>query len=318
VSLGAATPTGVLLLTFGSATTADGVRGYLASVRGGRDAPEELVAEFERRYRTIGRSPLVDITEQQAAALQQALDRRHGPDAFVVAAGMLHSAPRVPAAIDTLRHGGARRILAIVLAPQYSPLVLAGYERAIAAAVASDPTLDISVAGSWHLVSQWIDSLAERVESALQRLGPEAGTVPVIFTAHSLPRAVVDRDPGYIEQLRDTARAIAERLELPEQRWQFAFQSAGHTPEEWLRPDVKELLPGLRDAGHRSVLVVPVQFLSDHLEILYDIDVAACEEAAALGITMQRIDLPNTSPTFIAALAAVVERECSRVTSEGG
>jgi len=144
----------------------------------------------------------------------------------------------------------------------------------------------------------------------MDRLDPEVRDhVPIVFTAHSLPRAVVDRDPGYIEQLHATAAAVATSLHLDAGRWQFAYQSAGHTPEEWLTPDVKDLFPAFRDHGITEVLVVPLQFLADHLEILYDIDIAAGEEAADAGITMHRIELPNTQPAFIRALAAVVERE---------
>ena len=141
--------------------------------------------------------------------------------------------------------------------------------------------------------------------------------MPIIFTAHSLPRPVVDRDRGYIDQLTETIDLVAERAGLARDRWQFAYQSAGHTPEEWLKPDLKDLLPGLREAGHDDVLVVPVQFLADHLEILYDIDVAAREEAEDAGLRFHRIDLPNTSPVFIRALAEVVEREEELVSAHG-
>jgi protoporphyrin/coproporphyrin ferrochelatase len=304
------TPIGVLLMTFGSAVTSADVPAYLASVRGGRAVPEEVVAEFRRRYDRIGRSPLIEITLRQAEGLQRELDRRHTRGAFRVAAGMLHSEPRVPGALEGFIEQGIRRIIAIVLAPQYSQLILAGYQRAIDAARERHPQLDLSVAGAWHLLPAWIDSLAERVQEALDELpGDTARRIPIIFTAHSLPRVVVDRDPAYIEQLKDTARAVAERCNLAAERWRFAYQSAGHTPEEWLTPDVKDLLPALRTEGVEAVLIVPLQFLADHLEILYDIDVAAHEEATANGIRMHRIALPNTSPTFIGALAEVVARE---------
>jgi ferrochelatase len=131
----------------------------------------------------------------------------------------------------------------------------------------------------------------------------------VILTAHSLPRPVVDREPEYIEQLMATVHAVVARAELAPGRWQFAYQSAGHSPEEWLKPDLKDLFPDLRAAGHEELLIVPVQFLADHLEILYDIDIAAREEAEAAGIGFNRIELLNTSPTFIHALSAVVARE---------
>jgi ferrochelatase len=223
---------------------------------------------------------------------------------------MLHSAPRLSDALAALAADGSRNIVVVVLSPQYSPIILAGYERAVAAWSADHPDVEVRIAGAWHLIREWIDALAERVEEALAGLEPQVrARIPIIFTAHSLPRSVVDRDPGYITQLRETAAAIATTLGLADGRWSFAYQSAGHTPEEWLTPDVKDLFARFRTDGITEILVVPLQFLADHLEILYDIDVAAGEEATAAGITMHRIALPNTQPTFIRALAAVVERE---------
>jgi ferrochelatase len=302
-------PLGVVLATFGSAVTAEDVPAYLSSVRGGRDVPADLIEEFRRRYDLIGRSPLIDITQAQCAALQEVLDADTNAETRVVA-GMLHSEPSLTGALDSLAQDGARRIVVVALAPQYSPIILAGYERTVAAWRAAHPDVDVHIAGAWHLIPEWIAALSERVEEALEALDPAVGsTIPIIFTAHSLPRPVVDRDPGYITQLRDTATAIATRLGLDDARWSFAYQSAGHTPEEWLTPDVKDLFPEFQDQGITEILIVPLQFLADHLEILYDIDIAAGEEATEAGITMHRIALPNTQPTFIRALAAVVERE---------
>jgi ferrochelatase len=301
---------GVVLATFGSAVTSDDVPAYLASVRGGREVPDDLIEEFRRRYDLIGRSPLIDITLAQCAALQAVLDSCDGGGDTRVVAGMLHSDPALSDALDTLAGEEIRRIVVVVLAPQYSPIILAGYERAVAAWRAGHPEVDVRIAGAWHLIPEWIAALAERVDDSLTGLDPEIrARIPIIFTAHSLPRQVVDRDPGYIAQLCDTASAIAARLGLVDERWSFAYQSAGHTPEEWLTPDVKDLFPGFRAAGITEILVVPLQFLADHLEILYDIDIAAGEEATEAGITMHRIALPNTQPTFIHALAAVVDRE---------
>ena len=226
---------------------------------------------------------------------------------------MLHSKPSLTGALDALAGGGTQRMIVIALAPQYSPIILAGYEREVAAWRAGHPAIDVRIAGAWHLMPDWIDALGERVEEALASLEPEIRSrIPIIFTAHSLPRPVVDRDPGYIVQLHETAEAVASRLGLGDDRWSFAYQSAGHTPEEWLTPDVKDLFPGLSSQGITEILVVPLQFLADHLEILYDIDIAAGEEATEAGITMHRIELPNTQPAFIRALAAVVERERDR------
>jgi protoporphyrin/coproporphyrin ferrochelatase len=301
---------GVVLATFGSAVTADDVPAYLASVRGGREVPADLITEFRRRYDLIGRSPLIDITQAQCAALQTLLDSESDRGDTRVVAGMLHSDPSLTHALDTLASGGTRRIVVVALAPQYSPIILAGYERAVASRRAEHPDVDVHIAGAWHLIPEWVAALAERVEQALGGLEAQVRDhIPIVFTAHSLPRPVVERDPGYITQLRDTASAVATRLGLDDSRWSFAYQSAGHTPEEWLTPDIKDLFPGFRAGGITEVLVVPLQFLADHLEILYDIDIAAGEEATAAGITMHRIELPNTQPTFIRALAAVVNRE---------
>ncbi|HVC04738.1 MAG TPA: ferrochelatase [Candidatus Acidoferrales bacterium] len=307
---------GIVLATFGSAVTSDDVPAYMASVRGGREASPDLIAEFRRRYDLIGRSPLIDITREQARALQTLLDAGRGSGRAIVAPGMLHSEPSLSSALDAVIAGGAHTIVVVVLAPQYSPIILAGYERAVAAWSAAHPDVEVRIAGAWHLIPEWIAALAERVTEALAQLDPAVrDTIPIIFTAHSLPRPVVDRDPGYITQLHDTATSVACALDLDASRWSFAYQSAGHTPEEWLTPDVKDLFPGFRDAGVTEVLIVPLQFLADHLEILYDIDIAAQEEAVEAGITMHRIALPNTQPAFIRALAAVVERERVGVAS---
>jgi ferrochelatase len=304
------TAAGVLLMTYGSAVTSADVPAYLRSVYRGREPAPAVVAEFERRYDVVGRSPLIEITRAQGAALQRALDDAHGRGRWLVEIGMLHSEPWIAAGVARLAAAGVRRITGIVLSPQFSPVIMGGYPRALAAAVEEQGGgVEAGVAGPWHLVGGFVDCLAGRVAGALAALGGDGEPPPVIFTAHSLPRSVVDRDTAYLDQLHETVRAVAERAALAPGSWQFAYQSAGHTPEEWLKPDLKDLLPKLRADGHGRVLVVPVQFLADHLEILYDIDVAAREEAEAAGLSFARIELPNTDPRFIQALRQVAERE---------
>jgi len=295
-------------MTFGSAQNTREVPAYLRSVRGGGDPDPAVVAEFQRRYETIGWSPLVRITQQQGSALQRLLDAQ-GRGRYVVAVGMLHSDPRIEQAVMTLSGRGVEQVIGIILSPQYSQIIMGGYDRALAGACSRHlPGTPFRVAGPWHTVPGFLDELAGSVIEALARF-PEPSRVPLILTAHSLPKAVVDRDPGYIDQLMETVHLVVERAGLPRERWQFAYQSAGHTPEEWLKPDLKDLLPGSRDSGCDDVLVVLVQFLADHLEILYDIDVAARREAEEAGLRFHRIDLPNVSPVFIRALAEVVRRE---------
>jgi protoporphyrin/coproporphyrin ferrochelatase len=306
---------GVLLLTFGSAVTSADVPAYLRSVRGGREPSAELVAEFVRRFDIIERSPLIDITMEQAAALERLLTARDGDGSFVVSAGMLHSQPTIASSLRGLVESGATRVVAIVLAPQYSPLILTGYERTLDAAVAEvAPALPVRLAGAWHTTASWVASLAGRVEQALAAFGAaDRDRVAIVFTAHSLPRPVVERDPGYMVQIDETIAAVSEQIGLSRDRWTFAYQSAGHTPEEWLKPDLTDVLPGIRESGAAEVLVVPVQFVTDHLEILYDIDVAAAEQARAAGLGFHRIAMPNVDPMFISALAEVVDRERAAV-----
>ena len=299
--------TGVLLMTFGTSVTSDGVEDYLRSVYR-REPPAETVAEFKRRFDLVGRSPLIEITLAQGAALQDLLDREHGAGRYLVEVGMLHTEPRIPDVLDRLVAAGVDRVIAIVLAPQYSPLIMGGYNRKVEETVAEQViTIPVTVAGAWHDVPGWIDSLAERLQATID----EAGELPIVFTAHSLPKPVVERDPGYLEQIHETIRRVADRVGLRDDQWQFGYQSAGHTPEEWLTPDFKDLVPALAKAGHTGVIFVPVQFIADHLETLYDIDIAGREEAEEVGLAFHRVPVPNTAPTFIDALRQVVEREAT-------
>ncbi|HEX5417506.1 MAG TPA: ferrochelatase [Chloroflexota bacterium] len=304
---------GVVLMTFGSPATLDDVPAYMTHVRGGREASAELVAEFRHRYELVGGSPLIEITRDQASAVQAELTRRSptGPR-FVATVGMRHSPPFIGEAIEELANQGIDEIRCVIMSPQYSPFIMGGYHRAVDDAVAGlaarGTTVQARVAGAWHTNPNFLAALTERVNEALARLPADArATVPVLLTCHSLPKRVVDKEPAYLEQIHETVQAIVDRVGLTPDRWQFAYQSAGHTPEEWLKPDMKDLLPGLREKGHRHVLMVPVQFLADHLEILYDIDVAAREDAEALGMGFHRIESLNLSPKFIAALADAAE-----------
>ena len=302
---------GVVLMTYGSAQTGDEVPDYLASVRHGRPAPDELVVEFRRRYELIGFSPLVRITQAQGQALQELLDSRAGRGAYRVEVGMLHSQPTIEAAVQRLAAARVDQLIGVVLSPQWSPIIMGGYTRAFeAAAAAHMPGVRHRLAGPWHDLPAFVDALSARVTEALARFSPQQrATLAIMLTAHSLPESVVQREPVYLEQIMTTVEAVAAAAGLRAGEWEFAYQSAGHSPEPWLTPDLKDLLPGHAAAGKTDVLVVPVQFLADHLEILFDIDVAAREEAESAGLRFHRIELMNTSPAFIEALAEVVARE---------
>jgi ferrochelatase len=292
--------TGIVLMTYGSPRNLDDVGAYITRVRGGREPDSELLTEFRRRYAVIGMSPLIEITWDQARALEDVLG-----SGFHVSAGMRFSEPSIATVVEDLRQGGAERLLGVILSPQYSATLMGGYDQALQAAANGLPARTVA---AWHLNPAFVDVLARRIRRALTRYADERrDRVPVLLTAHSLPRRVVDREPGYVEQLRETAVAVAHAAELPDEQWSFAYQSAGHTPEEWLKPDLLDALPQLAQAGHRQVIVAPVQFLADHLETLYDIDVAGRDQALSAGFeAFTRVEAPNASPDFIDALASVV------------
>ena len=294
---------GVLLMTYGSpASDLHDLADYLAAVRGGRPAPDELVVEFRRRYELIGGSPLVSITRDQARAVEERL-RDAGVDAHATV-GMRFSEPSVRTGLRELAALGCDRVTAIVMSPQYSELLMAGYRRAVDAAVdalgADAPA--VTMAPAWYAEPDFVAAVADRIRDALAGL-PEGA--PVLLTAHSLPRRVADAEPGYLAQLRETAELVAVAAGLDAERWTFCWQSAGHEPGEWMTPDFADVLPALRAAGHAAVLVAPIQFLADHLEILYDVDIGAREQAMAAGMRFARIASLNTAPRFVAALARI-------------
>jgi ferrochelatase len=292
--------TGVVLMTYGSPRDLDDVSAYITRIRGGREPDATLLAEFRRRYAAIGMSPLIQITRQQATALADVLGAQ-----YVVAAGMRFSVPSIVDAVGDLVDRGAERILGVILSPQYSPILMGGYDQAIQSAVAGVPTRTV---GAWHLNPAFIDVLASRIRAALAHYPDmRRDRIPVLLTAHSLPRRVVDREPDYVNQLKETARAVAAAALLAPDQWSFVYQSAGHSPEEWLKPDLLDVLPQLAASGHTDVVVAPVQFLADHLETLYDVDIAGREQALSAGIRrFARVDAPNAEPDFVAALGNVV------------
>jgi protoporphyrin/coproporphyrin ferrochelatase len=300
---------GVLLMTYGSpADDLHDIADYLAAVRGGRPAPDDVVVEFRRRYEVIGGSPLIPLTRAQAAAVEERL-RSDGVDA-VATVGMRFSQPSILTGLRELAERGCTTVTAIVMSPQYSDLLMAGYRRALDAAVEElGPSAPVvHLAPAWYREPGFVEAVAERVREGLEALPDGA---PVLLTAHSLPRRVAEAEPAYLDQLRETAESVAEAAGLARDRWQFCWQSAGHEPGEWMKPDFSDLLPALRDAGHAAVLVAPIQFLSDHLEILYDVDIGAREQAEAAGMAFARIESLNVSPTFIGALASVARRAAS-------
>jgi ferrochelatase len=301
---------GVMLMTYGSPATLEDIPTYLTNVRGGRQPEEELIKEMRRRYALIGGSPLLRITREQADALQGELSRQH-PDGplFHVDAGMRFAPPFIADLVPEIATD-AQQLIGVIMSPQYSPIIMSGYTRTLEDAVQQlhRDDLKLKIAGDWHLQPYFILALAQRVQQALDRFPEEVrSSVPVLLTAHSMPKRVIEKEPDYIDNLKETAASVAELVGLSNDRWMFCYQSAGHTPEEWLKPDFADIMPELRAAGHKHVLIAPVQFLADHLEILYDIEIGARQQAEEHGIQFARTESLNTSPLFIKALAEVVK-----------
>ncbi len=306
---------GVVLMTYGSPPTLDDVHDYLRNVYGGREPSDEVVTEFKRRYALIGGSPLLRVTQEQAAALEVELNRRHpdGPS-FHVVAGMRFFTPFVADVVPEAA-ADADALVGVIMSPQYSPILMRGYVNAMRDAVATlgRDDLKVAITEDWHMQPDFLQAVADRVREALDRLPPEQRTTtPVLLSAHSMPLRVVADEPDYIDNLKQTAAAIAERAGIQPDQWIFCYQSAGHTPEPWLKPDFADLMPELKAQGATDVLIAPVQFLSDHLEILYDIEVGAREQAEEHGITFHRTQSLNNMPLFIEALASVVEDTLTR------
>lgn len=298
---------GVLLMTYGSATTAEHVREYMGDIYHGK-ADENVIADFEERYRLVGHSPLVEITEKQAQLLENFLNSDKIAGRYIVRAGMLHSHPFIEEAVRDCKDAGAERCIGIIVSPQFSSFIMDGYRAAFerAGVAAGFARGKMIVIGPWSAEPNFIELLATRVKKSLKELQAKySGNIPVIFTTHSLPRRVVEKDPNYLEQLKATTDAILKKIGDPNLQCHSAYQSAGHTPEEWLKPDLTDILGGLAKKEKKipAVLIVPIQFLADHLEILYDLDIAARKQCEDYGIAYHRIELPNGDPLFIQALA---------------
>jgi len=281
----------VVLMAYGSPERLADVPAYYADIRGGRPIAPEQLADLVERYRRLGiedSSPLNAITEQTRAALEAELD-------LPVFTGMKHWTPRIADAADSAVSSGAEQMVGLVLAPHYSALSIAGYREQLERALAGRG--DLRFVESWYDEPGFVELLAERVRGTAAH---------VVFTAHSLPARILEAGDPYRDQLLETARLVAEAAGLG--AWSFSFQSESPTGEPWLGPDILDHLEALRRQGVERVLVCPVGFVSDHLEIRWDLDVEAQERAAALGLQLERIEMPNADPAFIRVLAGIVER----------
>jgi ferrochelatase len=291
--------TAVVLMAYGSPERLEDVPAYYADIRGGRPVRPELLDDLVDRYRRLGienSNPLNAITEETRAALEADLGGE-----VTVFTGMKHWTPRIAEAAERALATGAETIVGLVLAPHYSRLSIGGYRTQLEQALAERAQLVF--VDSWHDDPGLIALLADRVRGT---------NAHVVFTAHSLPARILDEGDPYQEQLLETSTAIAERTGLRD--WSFSFQSESPTGEPWLGPDILDHLETLHGEGVVRVLVCPIGFVSDHLEIRWDVDVEAQERSRELGLELSRIEMPNADPAFVRVLAGIVRR-AARVPS---
>jgi ferrochelatase len=291
---------GVLLLAHGAPDKLEDIPEFLLNVRGGRPLPDPVVKEIANRYSLIGGgSPLLRLTTLQAEALAALI-------AHPVFVGMRNCKPFIPEAVKRLNDEGVERVVAVCLAPQNSRTSIGLYRKYLMDAVgAVHPGLVVDFVESWHDHPGLIEAFRERAAAAVQLAERETGgSVPVVFTAHSVPeRTIADGDP-YQQQVLETAALVAKALGLT--RYRVAFQSQGMTAEKWIGPTVESEIDALAQAGVKDVLLIPVGFVSDHVEILYDIDVLFRDYGKAKGVKVRRSESLNSSPRFASALASLV------------
>jgi ferrochelatase len=299
--------TGVMVMALGTPDGPDDIEGYYTRMRGGRPPTLSLLQDLQRRYAAIGgRSPLLGHTRGQARGLQSALDQL-APNRYRVTLGMQHSHPTIEESVTELTDSGVQRIIGLVLAPHYSSLSVGVYSQRLQNA-ARQASLPVSLIKHWHLAPGYLHFLETAVQAAHENLmhqsGLAADSIQVLFTAHSLPQRILEMDDPYPDQVRETAEAVARRLNLP--RWSVAWQSAGRTAEPWIGPSLLDVLAELSDTAVKGVVVCAAGFVSDHLEILYDLDIEARQAARQSGLAFERTAMPNSDPGFLAALAHIV------------
>jgi len=295
--------TAVVLMAYGSPDRLEDVPAYYADIRGGRPIAPERLEELTERYRSLGiedSNPLNEITEETRARLEREL----GVPVFT---GMRHWMPRIAEAADRAVAGGAELVVGLVLAPHYSAMSIGAYRRQLEEGLGA--RAELAFVERWGAEPGFVELLANRVRDSL-----DEGPAHVVFTAHSLPARILDEGDPYQDELMVTSTAVAERAALRD--WSFSFQSASPTGEPWLGPDIVEHLDELAGRGVRDVLVCPVGFVSDHLEIRWDIDTEAAARARELRLRLRRIELPNADPAFVGVLAGLVRREEARRRAE--
>lgn len=298
---------GVLVMSYGTPESMDDVEAYYTHIRRGHAPTPELLAELKGRYEAIvgGVFPLRENTNGQVAGLQDKLDQL-APGRFVCYQGLKHAKPYIEDGVQQMADDGIKKAVGIVLAPHYSVMSVGGYIKR-AQEKAGQLGIEMSFVKQYHLHPKLLKALTDRVTDGLGKLATATGgdeRVKVLFSAHSLPEKIRELGDPYERQLLETSAAVAEAAGV--KNWQFTWQSAGRTREPWLGPDILETLPVLAEEGVKAVLVAPVGFVSDHLEVLYDLDIEARAAAKELDMALERIAMLNRDPLYMETLAESV------------
>ncbi|MBX3053175.1 MAG: ferrochelatase [Caldilineaceae bacterium] len=307
-------PVGVLVMAYGGPNSLDEIPGYLADIREGRPTTPAVLEEITNNYRQIGgQSPLLEFSTRQMACVAERMEEVY-PGRYRFYLGMRHWSPWIEDVVGQMLDDGIRQAVSIVLAPHYSALSIAKYHAKIADGLEMyRGDIDFSHVTDYHTADGLIQALANRVQMGLERW-PEAERekAHVILSAHSLPVRIIAMGDPYDDQMQETARLVAERAGLPDERWSWSYQSAGRSPEPWLGPQLPEHITALAGQDIRDIISIPVGFVSDHVEILYDIDIQAQAVASELGVRLERPPALNDDPLFINALAEEIERAAAK------
>ncbi|SFE37409.1 ferrochelatase [Paenibacillus algorifonticola] len=300
---------GVLVMSYGTPESLDDVEAYYTHIRRGHPPTPEQLTDLYGRYEAIvgGVFPLRENTNGQVAGLQDKLEQL-APGRYACYQGLKHARPYIEDGVEQMARDGIKQAVGIVLAPHYSTMSVGSYIKR-AEEKASELGVEMTFVKQYHLHPKLLKALTERVTDGLARLSASSGgetRVKVLFSAHSLPEKIRELGDPYEEQLLETSRAVAKQAGIADDVWQFTWQSAGRTREPWLGPDILETLAELAEQGVKAVLAAPIGFVSDHLEVLFDLDIEAKTTAKNMGITLERIKMLNRDPLYMETLAESV------------
>lgn len=294
----------LMVMAYGGPDKLDDVAPYLLDVRNYRPTPDHITEEIRGRYRQIGgRSPILELTVQEAAGIEEELNHLAAPgERWKVWVAMRHWKPFIKDVMAEMEGAGVTQTVGLVMAPHYSRMSIGAYYKRVEAA---ESPIEVIPVNQWHLLPGYLDALIERIGDALEKFPEDVrADVPIVFSAHSLPEKIQEWDDPYPHVLQETVAALVERL--PGRTWTWAYQSAAMTPDPWLGPDAGSVIERLHTEGHDNILICPIGFVCEHVEILFDIDVEYQHLAEKLGVHLERIEMLNAHPSMLKGLAGLV------------